>query len=585
MNGGSVRTRAAVARSLAAVSVVMLVGVLVPAGTARAAFPGTNGKLVFRGVSAGSGLSGVLAMNADGTAIAEVVGMGDPFDPVWSRDGTRIAFESGGRIYLAGADGSGLVAITPNANTDYQPAWSPDGTKLAFQHCVGGQTEPVPGVFTCPTQWDLWVVTDAGTGYGALTNDAAEDAHPAWSPNGTRIAETCSPTGAAAICVMDADGTDRTLLSVGKRSPSWSPDGAKLAYTDIAAVPTAIGVMNANGSNPVQLTAPAAPGISDETPAWSPDGTKIAYTSYHTNGVTSGDVYVMNADGSGKTNLTSAGGAGLDGDWGVDPDWQPVPGSAPGSAPTISSFSPMSGPAGTQVVITGTGFVGTAVRFGGVAAAFTVNSATRITATVPAGARTGAVTVTTAFGTAMSSTPFTVTPGISAVQPSRARVGDVVIITGSTLSGATSVTFGGLAAAGFSVVSTTEIRATVPDGASTGAISVRTPAGTVTSAFQLAVVHDRTVTFDAYGRALLRFGGEVTVDDGFAACAAGVPLTVQLRAHGHWRTVLSKHTWGRGGYGARVPYVDGHYRARVPRYTTPGGDVCTAAVSLVQDIY
>jgi hypothetical protein len=153
------------------------------------------------------------------------------------------------------------------------------------------------------------------------------------------------------------------------------------------------------------------------------------------------------------------------------------------------------------------------------------------------------------------------------------------------LTGATRVTFGGLAASAFTVVSSTQIRATVPPGAATGAISVVTPAGSATGDVELVVLHDRTVTLDEYGRAGLRFGGAVTVDDGFAACAAGVPLTIQLRTHGHWRTVLSKDTWGRGGYGARVPYVDGHYRARVPRYTTAGGDVCTAAASQIQDVY
>src|SRR5918994_1858609 len=80
------------------------------------------------------------------------------------------------------------------------------------------------------------------------------------------------------------------------------------------------------------------------------------------------------------------------------------------SAPTITSFAPMSGPVGTTVTITGTNFTGaTSVKFNGVSATFIVNSATKITATVPTSATTGVITVTTPGGTATSTSNFTVT--------------------------------------------------------------------------------------------------------------------------------------------------------------------------------
>jgi uncharacterized repeat protein (TIGR03803 family) len=79
--------------------------------------------------------------------------------------------------------------------------------------------------------------------------------------------------------------------------------------------------------------------------------------------------------------------------------------------PTISSFSPTSGPVGTSVVITGESFTGaTSVTFGGVkATSFTVDSDTQITATVPTGAKTGKIGVATPGGTATSTGTFTVT--------------------------------------------------------------------------------------------------------------------------------------------------------------------------------
>ncbi len=78
-------------------------------------------------------------------------------------------------------------------------------------------------------------------------------------------------------------------------------------------------------------------------------------------------------------------------------------------APVITSFTPPSGPVGTQVVITGMSFTQTtAVRFGTKTATFTVNSDTQITTTVPTGAVTGKIQVTTQGGNASSATEFTV---------------------------------------------------------------------------------------------------------------------------------------------------------------------------------
>jgi hypothetical protein len=78
--------------------------------------------------------------------------------------------------------------------------------------------------------------------------------------------------------------------------------------------------------------------------------------------------------------------------------------------PKLKSFSPAFGPVGTTVVIKGTAFTGaTKVTFGGVVAVFTVNSYTKITASVPLGAATGRIVVTTPGGKATSKSDFVVT--------------------------------------------------------------------------------------------------------------------------------------------------------------------------------
>src|SRR5207244_1144346 len=81
-----------------------------------------------------------------------------------------------------------------------------------------------------------------------------------------------------------------------------------------------------------------------------------------------------------------------------------------GVAPTITTFAPESGPVGTSVTIAGTNFMGaTAVTFNGRAASFTVTSDTAMQTTVPAGATTGPLSVTTPAGTALSVSNFTLT--------------------------------------------------------------------------------------------------------------------------------------------------------------------------------
>ncbi len=158
-----------------------------------------------------------------------------------------------------------------------------------------------------------------------------------------------------------------------------------------------------------------------------------------------------------------------------------------GAAPVITSVSPTEGPAGTRVTISGADLSGTtSVRFNTAEASFTLfgNS---LFATVPADATTGPITVTTPSGSATSSTVFTVTsanepaaPTISGFSPATGAPGNQVTISGSNLSGVTSVKFNGVEAS-FSLFAP-NIVATIPATATTGPISVTSPSGTATSA-------------------------------------------------------------------------------------------------------
>lgn len=86
------------------------------------------------------------------------------------------------------------------------------------------------------------------------------------------------------------------------------------------------------------------------------------------------------------------------------------------SPPVVVSFNPISGPIGQVVVVTGTSFTGaTDVTFNGVSAVtFTVDADSQITVTVPVGATTGKISVTTPIGTGTSTDDFTITAAVAA---------------------------------------------------------------------------------------------------------------------------------------------------------------------------
>jgi uncharacterized repeat protein (TIGR03803 family) len=144
---------------------------------------------------------------------------------------------------------------------------------------------------------------------------------------------------------------------------------------------------------------------------------------------------------------------------------------------------PSSGKVGTRVAVLGTDLTGTTeITYNGKAANFTVVSAAEITTTVPLGATTGRLAVTTpGSGIIKSNLVFKVLPQINIFTPASGPTGTNVVITGVSLTQTTNVTIGGKAAS-FTVNSDTQLTAIVPSGASTGKIRITTLGGTVTSA-------------------------------------------------------------------------------------------------------
>jgi uncharacterized repeat protein (TIGR03803 family) len=144
--------------------------------------------------------------------------------------------------------------------------------------------------------------------------------------------------------------------------------------------------------------------------------------------------------------------------------------------------------------ILGQGFSGeqgssSVVAFGGVqATSITVTGTTFITATIPAGAKTGLVTVTTGSTTLSSLQTFYVLPAIISFMPPSGAVGTPVTIAGTGLAQTTKVSFGSVTAK-FTVNSDVQVTAIVPTGAVTAPIYITTAGGTAVSASEFTVTH------------------------------------------------------------------------------------------------
>ncbi|WP_420322699.1 IPT/TIG domain-containing protein [Flagellimonas sp.] len=190
-------------------------------------------------------------------------------------------------------------------------------------------------------------------------------------------------------------------------------------------------------------------------------------------------------------------------------------------SPTIASFSPTEGEVGTEVTITGTNFGATAadntVKINGTNATVSNATATSLTITVPEGATTGKISVAVAGKTATSTSDFTVIvpapePTISSFSPSEGEVGTEVTITGtnfSTTASENTVKFNGTEAT-VSNATATSLTVTVPDGATTGKISVAVGENTATSADDFTVL-EPMVSITSFSPTEGEVGTQVTI--------------------------------------------------------------------------
>jgi Tol biopolymer transport system component len=264
---------------------------------------GRNIAVASPGQAGGPDTIGLYLVNPNGSGRQQLSRSGEA--PAWSPDGRRIAFAGRRGIWVVNADGSGRRRLTQQGVGRYAPlAWSPDGRKIAFL------TEGHCGDFC----FHLYVMNADGSNVRDLTprlrgGPGQGVVDLAWSPDGRTIAfARFADAGdlvvrsTEAIFVVKPDGSGLRRLTWERwsayRAPAWSPDGRRLAVVADRDGNSEVYVMNADGSRRRNVTVNPA---YDGDPTWSPDGRRIAFVS-NRDGVYG--VYVMNADGSGQRALT-----------------------------------------------------------------------------------------------------------------------------------------------------------------------------------------------------------------------------------------------------------------------------------------
>ncbi len=293
--------------------------VAVPLATdSQAAFPGTNGRIVFDTVGLffdGLGSSQIYSVRPDGSGLRKLTNMPEgssAWQPRVSADGRTIVFVvsadgANDQLWLMRSDGTNERPLTK------EPAWShggagftPDGGWIVYSRCGNY----IALYWTC----HIVSVRRDGTGLRTIVGGTWHPIETAVSPDGSTIAYSSDKGGYdARLWLVNADGSGARTIgpTFGAGTPSWSPDGSHIAFTGD----------NANG----KVFTIAADGSDLETvvpgglfPAWSPNGRWLVYLR---EGAPSGDLERAHIDGTHVLPVVSSDtvpGMGFS-DWGVAP--------------------------------------------------------------------------------------------------------------------------------------------------------------------------------------------------------------------------------------------------------------------------
>jgi len=241
-------------------------------------------------------------MNWDGTDQRQITKFGSISTfPSASPDGRLVAFTT----YAGGYPAIQMFSLdtlrklpfyNQRASMNAFVTFTPDSKRIIFSSTAGGG----------PAQ--LHMANVDGSGLRPLTHSGAIEVEAKINPQtGNDLVDVSGRSGLPQIYRMNIEGADVQRLSAGTgeaTNPSWSPDGAHIAFAWTKGFEPGnynIFVMDVVSQQTVQLTTNEG---RNENPTWAPDGSQIVYASKRGR---QSQIWVMNADGTGKHALTQSG--------------------------------------------------------------------------------------------------------------------------------------------------------------------------------------------------------------------------------------------------------------------------------------
>jgi dipeptidyl aminopeptidase/acylaminoacyl peptidase len=227
------------------------------------------------------------------------------------------------------ADGEQVVAVEVQSGRTWHEVQSPLHPGEGYEVLTSAALARLsPGRYLCEVSADGVTVIEVSEGVAtvAAENTKVEVRSGEYTSMGVgqapsvpravrgRVLFVSERSGSADIWVLDEEGRESQLTdnAADDLAPVWSPDGTRIAFVSLRNGNSEIYVMDADGSNQVNLTRNAA---DDYAPSWSPDGGLIAFESLR-DGVR--DLYVMRSDGTEQDRLTFGPGLSVAPQWAVE---------------------------------------------------------------------------------------------------------------------------------------------------------------------------------------------------------------------------------------------------------------------------